>query len=723
MAEITVKKKKAGLFEPFQPEKIHRAIRKSADRILSNLSDEDCTKVSNYVLSKIEEPTITVRKLHRLVEVALDETGFPRVAESYRQYRNYKEDALKIMEAVDAKTLELSYKEDRSNANADSLLVSTKRSIIFGAQQKEKYYRLVLNPEEQEAFDKGYIYIHDMKDRLSTFNCCLFNLAKVLKGGFTLANLSYTSPKSLAAAMSVTADLISAAAGQQYGGFTIPQIDEVFIEYAELSYKFYINQHREIVLNSGGKFDMEEADKYAYGRVRREAEQQYQHMEHNMNSIASSRGDFAFVTFTFGHSTNRWAKLLSEVFLDVRRGGQGKEGGKVPVLFPKLVFLYDSDIHGPGKESEDLFDRAVETAKLCMYPDFLSLDAGYIGEVYHKYGKIVSPMGCRAFLGPEFKNSGTYTPQDENDEFEIYRCNLGVVSLNLPMIYMKAKQSETPFFDTLDYYMEIGRNIGKKTADYLYKFKASCDPLVFMEGGFDGGTLGPDDSVEPVLKKSTISFGYGGLHEITKMELGKKLSEDNTFALKTLQHINDNIAKYKKEDGLLWALYGTPGESWLPLACDQFIKEFGKVKGITTNGFFTNSFHMNVEDDLTPIEKIDKESEFFPYSTGGCICHVKIPSIAPETNDAVKSLIRHAMGLGMYQSVNHAQNRCCDCGKHWVGDDSLPYEENYTCPDCGSLNTVGIRRMNGYLGFSKTIQGKTKFNEGKEKEFKVRKNI
>ena len=386
--------KKNGKVEPFNAEKIYKAIRKSASRVLVNLTDEDCEKVTNKVLEHIlSETQITVTKLHTIVETALDETGFDEVAKSYRQYRNYKVDAQKILEAIDKKVLELNYKEDRSNANSDSLLVSTKRSILFGEQQKERYKRLFLDPKENEANEKGYIYIHDMKDRLSTFNCCLFNLARVLKDGFTLANLTYTEPKSLAAAMSVTADIISAAAGQSYGGFSVPQIDEILSVYAEKSYKFYLKQYKELIEDAGGVYNKIKADKYAEGRVRREAEQGYQSMEYGMNSIASSRGDYAFITFTFGHSTNRWAKLISNVFLDVRRGGQGKENGKVPVLFPKLVFLYDSELHGPGKELEDLFDNAVETSKQCMYPDFLSLDAGYIGEVYHKWGKIISPMG------------------------------------------------------------------------------------------------------------------------------------------------------------------------------------------------------------------------------------------------------------------------------------------------------------------------------------------
>lgn len=291
------------------------------------------------------------------------------------------------------------------------------------------------------------------------------------------------------------------------------------------------------------------------------------------------------------------------------------------------------------------------------------------------------------------------------------------------MIYQKSKRDKTNFFDEIDNYMRIARGIGLKTRDYLKKFKASCSPLVFMEGGFDGGTLGPDDTIEPVIKYSTITFGYIGLHELTMLHLKKRLSEDDSFALETMKHINLVIENYKKKDKILWAIYGTPAESLASVACNQFIKEFGKIKGVTDNGFLSNSFHMHVEDDLTPIEKIDKESKFFPLSKGGCICHVRIPSIAPEMNPGVKSIIRHAMSLGMYQSVNHAQNRCADCGNHWIGDDSLPFEENYTCPECGSLNTIGIRRMNGYLGFSKTLQGKSRFHEGKLNEFKVRKNM
>ena len=395
--------------------------------------------------------------------------------------------------------------------------------------------------------------------------------------------------------------------------------------------------------------------------------------------------------------------------------GQGKPGGKVPVLFPKLIFTYSSELHAPGHICEDVFDLAAKCSKDTMYPDFLSLDAGYTGEMYKKTGKIIAPMGCRSFLSPDYNEKG---------ELLINRCNLGVISLNLPMIYQKSKVENKEFFTVLNYYMDLCRNIHLRTIEYLKKkLKGASNPLAFMEGGFDDGYVGANDSVEPILKHSTISYGYGGLAEVQKLYNGRDFNEDHDFAKKTIQHINHMLEVYKERDHVLYALYGTPGESWLPLACKQFVAKYGEIPGITDKGFFTNSFHVPVNIDITPIAKMELENEFFPYSKGGAISHVKIPAIGDEMLEGVKSLIRHAMALGNYQSINHAQNRCTDCGNHYIGRDDLSDAENYTCPKCGSTNVIGIRRMNGYLGYSRTLSGKTKFNKGKEKEFKLRRNL
>lgn len=399
-SEITVKKKKKGFTEPFECEKIHKAIRKSAERILQVMSDDDCKKVSDRVLELITENEIGVRKLHNTVEVALDDTGFHRVAESYRQYRNYKEDAQKIMEAVDNKTLELSYKEDRSNANCDSTLVSTKRSILYGEMQKEKYERIFLSAEEEMAVKDGFIYIHDRSARWDTYNCSVQNYKAILKGGFTLSNTEYNEPQSAAAAIAVLSDVMNVIASNQYGGNTVPEIDDILDEYCEKSYQFYIKQYRDIVESSGGTYNESTADKFAEERVRRELAQGFQSIELTFNSVSSSRGDFPFLAVTFGHRKSRWATLVSSVILQVRKEGQGKPGHKVPVVFPKLIFIYDSDLHGEGKELEWLFEEAVECTKIAQYPDYLSVDIpadgdspNYVGEVFHKWGCVVSPMG------------------------------------------------------------------------------------------------------------------------------------------------------------------------------------------------------------------------------------------------------------------------------------------------------------------------------------------
>lgn len=725
--EIFVIKKDRSL-EIFNSEKIWNAISKSADRVFVKLSDEEKKKVSDTVLEKIPVSNIAVADLHNLVEISLDECGFHSVAEAYRSYRNYKNHAKEIWEAVDKKTLELSYKEDRSNANCDSTLVSTKRSIIYGEFQKEKYERMFLTPEERVAIKEGFIYIHDRSARWDTYNCSVVNYKRILKDGFILSNTEYNEPQSAAAAIAVLSDAMNVVASNQYGGNTVPEIDDILDEYCIKSYNFYINQYKQIISESNGIYDSVKADKFAEERVRREISQGIQGIELTYNSVSSSRGDFPFLAFTFGHSTSRWAQLVASEILNVRKTGQGKPGHKVPVVFPKLIFLYDSDLHGPGKELEHLFLEAVECTKVAQYPDYLSLDiptsegdTNYVGEVFHKYGKIISPMGCRSFISPMFKNSRHWTPQDENDEFLIYRCNLGVIALNLPMIYHKSTVENKPFHEVLDYYLEMIRGIHKRTYEYLGNLKAASSPLVFCEGGFDGGNLKPEDPIKPVLQNSTASFGYGGLNELSLLATGKPLHIDPDYAVSELKYISDKVAQFKEEDSILYSPYGIPGESALPLMNEQFIKKYGEIPGIINKGgYLSNSFHCHVTADITPIEKMDIESKFWNYSNGGKISHIKINNI--DNTQGIVSLIRYGMSKGLYLGVNHPEDHCIDCSHHWA-ETEIDDSENTVCPKCGSQNIIKIRRMNGYLSYTRTRAGKARFHDGKLKEIGERINM
>ena len=264
-----------------------------------------------------------------------------------------------------------------------------------------------------------------------------------------------------------------------------------------------------------------------------------------------------FIAVSFGIDTSRWGLMASEVCLKVRAGGQGKKGFKKPVLFPKLTFLYDKNLHGEGKPYEWLFDVAVYCSSKTMYPDYLSLTGdGYIPSMYKKYGEVVSLMGCRASLSPWYIRGGMH-PADENDKpvFE-GRFNLGAISLNLPMILAKARQESKDFYEVLDYYLDLIRKLHIKTYHYLAEKKASINPLAFCEGGFYGGHLKPEDKIEPVLKSATMSFGITALNELQTLYNGKTIVEDGEFALEVMRYINKYVDKIKEEDHILYAIYG-----------------------------------------------------------------------------------------------------------------------------------------------------------------------
>ena len=237
-----------------------------------------------------------------------------------------------------------------------------------------------------------------MSARRDTMNCCLFDVQNVLSGGFEMGNIWYNEPKTLDTAFDVIGDIVLSAASQQYGGFTVPSVDYILEPYAEKSYKKYIEKYLKLGI------DKETAEAEAYADVCKEMEQGFQGWEYKFNTVASSRGDYPFITVTAGTATGRFAKLATITMLNVRRKGQGKAEHKKPVLFPKIVFLYDENLHGPGKELEDVFEAGVKCSAKTMYPDWLSLTGkGYIASMYKQYGKIISPMGCRAFLSPWYK--------------------------------------------------------------------------------------------------------------------------------------------------------------------------------------------------------------------------------------------------------------------------------------------------------------------------------
>ena len=706
--------KKDGTREEFNVDKIIAAVNKSAARILYEFSTDEIAFICQFAYDRAEslkKDGITIQEMHNIVEGALERVN-PAVAKSYRDYRNYKLDFIHMMDEVYTKSQSIRYIGDKSNANTDSALVATKRSLIFNELNKELYRKFFMTRDELQACKDGYIYIHDQSARLDTMNCCLFDVAAVLTGGFEMGNVWYNEPKTLDTAFDVIGDIILSTAAQQYGGFTVPEMDKVLAPYAEKSYKKYKEEFIKYAdpLWNGVE---ERAEEYAINKVRRDFDQGWQGIEYKLNTVGSSRGDYPFVTVTIGLGTQRFEKMCNISLLNVHKGGQGRPGNKKPVLFPKIVFLYDEKLHGVGGECEDVFEAGVACSAKTMYPDWLSMTGkGYISSMYKQYKKVISPMGCRAFLSPWYERGGMYPADDKDVPVFTGRFNIGAVSLHLPMILAKARSESRDFYEVLDYYLEMIRNLHKRTYEYLGAMKASTNPLAYCEGGFYGGHLKPNERIKKLLKPMTASFGITALNELQELYNGKSITEDGEFALEVLEYINKKVSEFKEEDGWLYAIYGTPAESLCGLQVEQFRKKYGIVENVSDRPYVSNSFHCHVTEDITPIEKQDLEGRFWELCNGGKIQYVRYP--IDYNVQAIKSLIRRAMDLGYYEGVNLSLAYCDDCGYQQLEMD--------VCPKCGSKNLTKIDRMNGYLSYSR-VHGDTRLNEAKMAEIAERKSM
>lgn len=403
-----------------------------------------------------------------------------------------------------------------------------------------------------------------------------------------------------------------------------------------------------------------------------------QGFEIKMNTVVSARGSYPFTTLTFGDVENDLQADICKAILEVRMEGHGDKGFKKNLIFPKLVFLYNPDVHGEDKRYEWLFDLAIKCSSKCMYPDYLS------PKFHKREGKWVSPMGCRAYLSDW---------RDANGELQfIGRFNIGAVSLNLPMIYMKSKEENKDFYSVLDEYLTLIRKFWIDRYNYVGKAQASSNPLMFCEGGALGGNLRSTDKIAPLLKSATASFGITALNELQLLYNGKTLAEDNTFCKEVMLHINRVVSKFKEEDGNLYAIYNTPAESLCGTQVKQFRDKYGVIKGVSDKDYFTNSNHLWVGEHVSPFEKQDKEIELFTQSMGGHIGYVRITN--PDNFTGLKNIIKRGIDLGYYQGVNFNACYCNNCGN--TGNDFAD-----TCPRCGSTDIDEVNRVTGYLGFSR----------------------
>lgn len=715
--------KKDNTTEEFIDEKIIDAVKKAAFRCDTVIDEDGLRRIATEVRARLgDRADVTVAELHELVIAVLSFLQYKQVAEAYAEYRYYKTTYARTFEQLRQDADDVLRLGDRENANYDSSLVSTKGSLIKGYLTKSLYKQFYLSGKEKALIERGDIYIHDLRDMiLGCINCCLFDIGHVLKDGFEMSNVQYSEPKTVLSALQVIGDITLVATAQQFGGFTLPELDKVLLPYVMKSLAAARHKYADLGL------DADTIARVTARDVERELEQGFQSLELKLNTVPCSRGDFAFTTITFGQwdpakfseEERHWLMKISSIMLQVRRNGHGKDGK--PVVFPKLVYLYDEKQIAEDKASSELLDEAVKTSAQCMYPDYLSLSSenGSVSEIFQKYGAITSPMGCRAFLSLWQNEAG--------EAITVGRCNIGAVSLNLPIILKLAQLRHpdswrTDFWRILDERLEFIRAFFKKRYDIIRNQKCSSNPLAFTQGGFYEGTKSPDDRVGDLVRYMTASFGITALDEATYLWSGQRLVEEGgDFSASVLRHLKEKLQTFKEEDGYLYAIYGTPAESLCATQARQYDR-FCADEGVDnvfrhtehySPEYFTNSFHVNVTEDITPFEKQDREFIDFHLCEGGHIQYVRLDN--PENFAAVKAVIARGMKKGFYQGVNFDSAYCGDCGQHSTN-------VLFKCPHCGSENLSVISRVCGYLGYS-NVNGMSRMNDGKMAEIRNRRSM
>lgn len=706
--------KKDETVESFDISKIIDAAEKAASRLDTKLSQEDKDALEDAIYTYLSDSTykyfddIKTKELHTIVIQCLKSIGRGDVAKSYQEYRDYKNTYAKNWETLKETTDTILYRGDKENANFDSSLISTKGSLIKGELAKELYKQFYLSKTEKELIKRGDIYIHDLRDMLyGSINCCLFDFATVLKDGFDMCNVHYTEPKTVTSAINVIGDITLVASSQQFGGWTIPEIDKILLPYVKKS----VNKYKEEAKQYDIPLDLQ--NDYAVKHTIKDLEQGFQGLELKLNTVVSARGDFPFTTLSFGQfdinldpTDKFWMYQIGSAIFRTRMKGHG---GK-QVVFPKLIYLYDENQVNKDSYSKKLFEEAISCSAKCMYPDWLSLSDGksLVSKEFLKHGYIISAMGCRAYLSP-------WKDPETNKYIAVGRCNIGAVSLNLPLIMAVAKKEfgnewKENFWNLLKNRLEVVRNFLRKRYDLIKHTKASTNPMAFTQGGFYKGFLKPEDEIGDLINYMTASFGITALNEATVLWSGKTIYQDNSFAKQVMEFITDNVERFKREDGYLYALYGTPAENLMGVQAKQY-KEF--TGDDQFGDYFSNSFHCHVSEDITPFQKQDAELELFHMINGGHIQYVRLDN--PDNLEAVKAIILRGMHMGFYQGVNFDAGYCEDCHTHFTNCMNK-------CPNCGSTNITIISRVCGYLGYSR-VKGDTRFNDALLKNVYDRKSM
>ncbi len=695
--------KRDGSRVAFDARRIEAAVMAAATA--ANIADADgCAEVAARVTARFAgQPSVDIHDIQCAVEEVLMQSRWPQLARRYIEYRHDRDRAREARSALHHAIRGLVEQTDvalmHENANKDGKVIPTQRDLLAGIVAKH-YAQQMLPPDIMQAHQRGEIHYHDLDYApfFPMFNCMLIDLRGMLSKGFRMGNAEIEPPKSIATATAVTAQIIAQVASHIYGGTTLDRLDEVLAPYVMASY--------EKALAEAQRWQIPAAEAWARAHTEKACYDAFQSLEYEVNTLHTANGQTPFVTFGFGLGTSWAARLIQQSILRNRLAGLGKNHRTA--VFPKLVFAIREGVNRrPGDVNYDIKQLALRCASQRMYPDILNYD-----QVVAVTGSFKTPMGCRSFLDL-YEESGEAVHDG--------RCNLGVVSLNLPRIALEAGGDEARFWSLLDTRLALAKRALMTRIARLEKTPARVAPILYMAGAC-GVRLNADDEIGGIFRqgRASISLGFIGLHE-TLLALSAQPAHPfdspmlQAKGVAIVRHLRRAVDEWKAETGYGFSLYSTPSEN----LCDRFCRldaaTFGVVPGVTDKGYYTNSFHLDVAKKVNPYEKIDFEAPYPPLTSGGFICYGEYPNMQHNLR-ALEDVWDYSYDRVPYYGTNTPIDECYACG--FTGEFSCT-SKGFTCPHCGNHDPARVsvtRRVCGYLGSPDARP----FNAGKQAEVQRR---